>query len=405
MNPSLKRMMIPAVGVAVLLLGLVYAFWPRAVPVDIALAERGPMQVTIDDEGETRVKEKYLVSAPLPGRVLRFDGDVGDEVVAGGTPLATIRPSDPAFLDVRTRSELEAAVKAAEAARTQTIAEVERLQAAFDFAEAEYERARPLAEQGTISQSRLDRALMEMRTQAAALQTAQANLSVSDFELERARAALLDPGEPGSAAHGACCFIVTAPVNGRILQILQESEAVVTAGAPLVEIGDPSELEIVSDLLSADAVLTTPGDSVIIDDWGGDGTLAGVVKRVEPFGFTKISTLGIEEQRVNVIIDFVDGHDRWQRLGHGYRVDVNIVVWRAEDVLRVPLSALFRDGDSWAVFAVVDGRAELTRIEVGHMNSHSAEILAGLDAGAPLILHPSDRIEEGVRVIARGGPD
>lgn len=401
MPPRFKKMLIPAFGVAAVILGLAYAFWPRAVPVDIGVAQRGPMQVAIEDEGETRVKEKYLVSAPLPGRVLRFDGKVGDQVRANGTPLASIRPSDPAFLDVRTRSELEAAVKAAEAARTQTSAEVERLQAAFDFAEAEYERARPLAEQGTISQSRLDRALMEVRTQAAALQTAKANLNVSDFELERARAALLDPGSPGSAAHGACCFVVMAPVNGRILRILQQSEAVVSAGAPLVEIGDPSELEIVADLLSTDAVLASPGDPVIIDDWGGEGVLRGVVKRVEPFGFTKISTLGIEEQRVNVVVDFMDDHDKWQRLGHGYRVDVNIVIWRSEDVLQVPLSAVFRDGEGWAVFSVTDGRVQTTPVEIGHMNSHTAEILSGLDMGQQLVLHPSDRIVDGIRVVAR----
>lgn len=401
MNSLVRKWMFPALAGGLVVAGLVYAFWPQPVPVDISFVDRGALTVTVEDEGETRVRENYLVSAPLPGRVLRFDGDVGDPVQAGVTPLATIRPSDPAFLDQRTRSELEAAVKAAEAGRTQTAAELAKLEAAFDFAEAEYMRAKPLAEQGTISQSRLDRALMEMRTQAASVQTATANLAVRDFELERARAALLDPGAPASTPPDTCCFIVTAPVSGRILRILHESESVVTAGTPLIEIGDPADLEIVADLLSTDAVQASEGDAVIIDDWGGGRPLNGVVKRVEPFGFTKVSTLGIEEQRVNVVIDITDPHDDWQRLGHGYRVDVRIVIWHAEDVLLVPLSAIFRQGQDWAVYVVEDGYATMKRIEVGRMNTHLVEVLGGLQEDNAIILHPGDRVTDGTPVTSR----
>lgn len=397
----LRKWSVPALTGLLLIIGLVYAFRPQPVAVDFGTVFLGPMMVTVDDEGETRVRENYLVSAPLPGRVLRFSGNAGDAVVAGETPIAVIRPSDPAFIDIRTRGELEAAVRAAEAARTETGAELERLKAAYEFANAEYERAKPLAESGTISQSRLDRALMEVKTQAAAVQTAQAHLNVRDYELERARAALLNPGDPGAVSPESCCLTINAPVSGNILRILQESESVVNAGAPLLEIGDPSDLEIVSDLLSMDAVLVSVGDPVIIEDWGGNETLAGVVRRVEPFGVTKVSTLGIEEQRVNVIIDLIDPHEKWNRLGHGYRVDVRIVVWQKEDVMRVPLSAMFRQGDQWSVFAVSEDRAYAVPIEVGQINDRFAEIVSGLTAGQTVVLHPSNRISDGVRVIAR----
>jgi len=401
MPVTIRKWLFPSVITSLVLFGLIYAFWPTPVPVDLGSATRAPMTVTVDDEGETRVKEVYLVSAPLPGRVLRFSGNVGDIVVAGETPLAIIQPSVPTFLDSRTRGELEAGVKAAEAGRTLAEAELGRLQAHYDFAKAEYERAKQLADRGTISRSRLDRALMEVRTQAAALQTAQANFSVRDYELQRTKAALVNPNDPQAASDGSCCLTIDAPVNGRILRILQESESVAAAGTPLIEIGDPADLEIVVDLLSTDAVLTSIGDVVIVDDWGGSAPLAGIVRRVEPFGFTKISALGIEEQRVNVIIDFTDPYEQWRRLGHGYRVDVKIVLWQNPDVLQVPLSALFRHQGGWALFAVTDGRAQLTPVSIGHINTRSVEILQGVAEEATIILHPSDRVMEGVRVIGR----
>ena len=396
-----RKWAVPAFATLLLIFGLIYAFWPRPVPVDLAVVERGPMQVTTDDEGETRVTEYYLVSAPLAGRVLRFNGDVGDSVVAGQTPLATIRPTAPAFLNVRTRSELEASVKAAEAAKKQSETELERLIAMHNFAVVEYHRALMLAETDAIPASQLDRAYMEMNVQEAATKSARATFYVRDFELERARAALINPVDPQTTKSGTCCFIVKAPVGGRILRILQESESVVNAGTPLVEIGDPSDLEIVADYLSNKAVLISQGDPVIIEDWGGDTLLTGKVRLVEPFGFTKVSTLGIEEQRVNVIIDFADPYEKWQRLGHGYRVDVRVVIWQADDVIHVPLGALFRHEGKWAVFAVTDKRAHIVPIKVGHMNTNAAEVLSGLMAGQQIVLHPSNRVSDGSRINQR----
>ncbi len=383
--------------------GLAYAFRPQPVPVDMAVAETGSLIVTVADDGETRVREVYLVSSPLPGQVLRFEGDVGDTVVAAETVLANILPTQPTFLDARTRSELEAAVQGAEAAMALARAELARTQAQVDFAETEFRRAERLFERGNVSEAALDRARMELHTEEAALLTSRAGLSMSEFELETARASLIRPTVEGGATdqQAGCCYAVRAPVDGKILRIFHESEGVVDAGAPLIEIGDPGDLEIVVDLLSSDAVQVAQDAEAFIEGWGGGERLAGHVRRVEPYGFTKTSALGIDEQRVNVIVDFDEPADRLRLLGHGYRVEVAIVVWRGDDVLKVPVGALFRTGGDWALFVVEDGRAVLRKIEIGHMNGTQAEVLGGLEVGETVLLHPSDRIADGVLVAAR----
>lgn len=403
MRQFMKKWTVPGAALLLLALGLTYAFWPKPVAVDFGTVSRAPMLVTISGEGETRIRDEFVVSAPIAGQLRRFDGEVGDPVVAGESIVARINPTEPGLRDIRTRAELDAAVKAAEAARELAAADVDRLQAEYDYAQSEFERSENLADRGILSQAALDQAEMQMRTQFAALNTARANLKVREFELEVARTRLLDPETALSVeADQDCCFTVTAPVTGAILQVFQQSEAVVASGTPLIEIGDPRDLEIVVDLLSTDAVRIAPGYDVLIEGWGGSDTLAGKVRRIEPFGFTKISALGIEEQRVNVVIDFADPPERWSRLGHGYRVEVRIIEWRGEDVLQVPLSTLFRVEGDWALFKVEGGRAELSRVEVGHMNQQTAEILSGLEEGETVILFPSDRIESGVRVTARG---
>lgn len=402
MAQFLKRWWAAALAVIVMAGGLTYAFWPRPVMVSLGTAEHGAMLVTVEDEGETRVKEVYTISAPLAGRVARFGGHVGDDVVAGETVVASIRPTEPTLRDARTQSELEAALKAAKAARDLAKAEVVKAKAARDFAESEFRRARELAARGTISTSALDRARMETRTQDAAVETARASLRVREFEVQTAAAALANPASNGKGPDSAsCCFEVRAPVSGTILKVYQESEAVVSAGTPLVEIGDPADLEIVVDLLSTEAVGVSPGDEVLIEDWGEPRTLEGRVRRIEPLGFTKVSALGIEEQRVNVIVDFVDPPEKRKRLGHGYRVLAKIVQWRGDDVLTVPLSALFRVDDKWALFRVEDDRAHQVLVEVGHMNGRLAEIRSGIKTGDTIVLHPSDTVRDDTRVMAR----
>lgn len=393
-------------AIVVALWAAIYVLRPRPIPVDVAPIGRGPLTVTVADDGETRVREVYLVSAPLPGRVLRFAGDVGDTVVANDTIIASILPSDPILLDARRRSELESQLEAAEAGRALATAEVTRIEAELEYARSDFERARALAARGIVSRSELDRARKDARTREAALQTTRAALRVRDHELATVRALLMDPATGTQGAADArqtdgCCLEVRAPVSGRILRIFHESEGVVAAGAPLVEVGEPTDLEIVLDLLSTDAVRVTAGDTAMIERWGGDGILTGLVRRVEPYGFTKVSALGIEEQRVNVIIDITDPIEKWQRLGHGYRVDVQIVLWREASVLRVPVAALFREQDAWAAFTVEDGRARLRTLELGKMNERYAQVLDGLTERETVILHPSDRVLEDVRVVAR----
>lgn len=403
MKQALRRILIWGVLGGLVLAGIVYAFLPQPVPVDFAVLARGALDVTIGDEGYTRVTDVYVVSAPLPGRVKRIERQVGDAVVAHVTVLAVVQETEPVFLDARAKRRAEAVVKAAEAALTLAQADVSRAEAELDFARAELDRARVLVDRKTVSQAAFDRAQLAFRTREAELATARAALDVRRFELETASAALIEPAGAAAdeAQSEACCIEVRAPVSGRVLKLLHESEGVVEAGAPLIEIGDVRDLEIVVDLLSTDAVQIVEGAAVDIVRWGGDASLAGTVRRIEPYGFTKVSALGIEEQRVNVIIDFVGDAKAWAQLGHGYRVEARISVWRGEDVLKLPLSALLRESDRWAAFVAVDGRAQLRYVDIGHSNGLEAEVLDGLAAGDRVVLHPSDRIADGVAIAAR----
>jgi HlyD family secretion protein len=402
MGGSWRRTLILAAIGALVAAVLVYAFLPQPVPADLAEVSRGALRVTVDDEGRTRVKEVYVVSAPVAGRVLRIDRHVGDPVTAGETVLATIQPTAPTFLDLRGKRQAEAAVHAAEAALQLAEAELVRAQADLEFARSDLARARKLASGDTISQKALDNAKRDFKTSEAAVAAAEATLRVKSFDLETARATLIEPGsEVAAGPEENCCVSVRAPVDGRVLRLVQESEAVIAAGAPLVEIGDPRDLEIVVDLLSRDAVRIREGAEVAIDEWGGERVVGGRVRRIEPTGFTKVSALGIEEQRVNVIIDFTDPPERWKSLGHGYRVEARIVVWQDENVLKVPVSALFRNGEDWAVFVVSETRAHLRKVTVGQRNSFVAQVVEGLEAGERVVLYPSDRIFDGVAVTAR----
>ncbi len=382
------------------ILGLVLAFWPRPVVVDMTEIQRGELIVTIEDEGRTRVHDIYTLSAPVAGHMRRIDLHVGDPVVARETIVANIEPIDPAFLDPRSEAQARADVNAAESAETLARAAVEQAEAELDFAAREHNRAVQLAEQGTISERALDEAERTFRTQRAALATRVAALDVRTYELERARAALVTPADQ-TRPQDCACVAIRAPVNGSVLRVLQQSEMVLTPGTPLVEIGDPRDLEIVVDLLSSDAVNAEAGQRVIIERWGGELTLEGRVRLVEPYGFTKVSALGIEEQRVNAIIDITSAAESWSRLAHGYQVDVRIVLFEQAATLKVPLLALFRDGDDWAVFVDSDGRAQRRQVTLGRRDRLEAEVLSGLEAGDRVVLHPSDRVRHGVRISAR----
>ena len=400
--------------VGILVLGLIVAglawfAWPRPLSVDLATVVKGPIEVTADDDGRTNVRHIYTVSAPVAGKVLRIShpmGErgpslhVGDQVTANETVVALMQPTPPSFIDVRSHDQLEAEVIAADAAIQQQEAEVRRLQAALDFSRTEFERAQTLSRTQTISAQAFDKAKFDVATNEAALASAKAQIDVRRSLRASLAARLMDPTNITASIESACCVRVLAPASGRVLKIIQDSEAVVVSGAPLVDIGDPFDLEVVADLLSTDAVQIKVGAPVRIDGWGGS-VIRGKVVRVDPAGFLKVSALGIEEQRVRVTIDFADPPETWSRLGHDYRVIVHVAIWSADDALTAPVSALFRKGDEWAVFAVENGRARTTIVKIGHRNNRVAEILAGLPAGAQVVVHPSDRISDGSRIARR----
>jgi HlyD family secretion protein len=398
---KLRRRLVPFI-VVLLLAGLLgYAFWPRPAEADLARAVRGPLRVTVDEDGKTRIRERYMVSAPLTGRLQRVALHAGDRVTAGKTLLASIEPCDPALLDARARAEAEARVESAEATQRQAGAKLERDRTAHDHAAGEVRRTHRLLPTGGASQQDYADALNKERLAREELKTAQFAVQVADFELKVARAALKRTRErsPGEAEDWR--FDILSPVSGCVLRVLQESTAVVTPGKEILEVGDPSDLEAAVDVLSSDAVKVVPGAKVSLEHWGGDEPLPGRVRLVEPAGFLKKSALGVEEQRVNVIIDFVGPPARYERLGDAYRVEARIVVWEAEDVLKVPAGALFRQGDDWVVYAVEDGRAQLRRVQTGRSNGLETEVRAGLAEGETVILHPGDKIKPGARVAAR----
>ncbi len=396
----LRRIALGAVVLAIVA-AFAWALWPRPVPVEVAEITRGLLRVTVDDEGKTRVKDVYTVSAPTTGRVLRIVLEPGDPVNRNDTTVAVIQPTVPSFLDVRDRLQIEAQIKAAQAAVGLAEAELRQATAELEFAERELERARSLESRGVVAERTAERAQLDVDTRKAGVARSRANLAVRQRELDQARARRIGPENAPSWEHPEdCCVEVRAPVSGRVLNVIQRSEQVVVAGAPLVEIGAPDDLEVVVELLSTAAVQVRVGAHATIEGWGG-APLTATVTRIEPSGFTKVSALGIEEQRVRTVLAFKASLEGRSGLGHDYRVTARITVYEVPEALRVPQGALFRRGEQWAVFVVRDGRAEVAELEIGQRNPSYAEALEGLQEGDRVILHPSDRVAEGVRVELR----
>jgi HlyD family secretion protein len=381
-------------AIAVVALLLAVGLWPRAIEIDAATVERGPMQVTIDEEGETRVRERFVVSAPVMGRVERIELEPGDPVVRGKTIVARVTPAAAPLIDLRTQAELRAAAEAAKAAVGQARAERARAIAALARAQSTVRRLDALLKTGAISSDELEAAQTTLQTTEEAVRASEYTVARAEHELELALARL----KPSSA--GGRTVDVVAPVDGVVLKRLRESASVVPVGEPLLEIGDPGSLEIVSDLLSTDAVRVSPGDTVSIEQWGGNEALEGRVRRVEPSGFMKVSALGVEEQRVNVIIDFAD-EGELARIGDGYRVEVRIEIWRDPAALKVPVGSLFRRGEDWATFLVADGRARLQLVTLGQRNDREGQVLKGLSEGQTVVLFPPDTLADGARVAVR----
>lgn len=384
--------------------GLTAAFWPQADFVDLGEVSRGPIMVTVDEEARTRVHAAYVVSTPIAGRLLRTNLVPGDPVVKGETVVARMLPINPAALDKRTLEQAKAGIAAAEAALRVSEADMLSAMANHDLAKSDLDRARKLFENGTTSKAALDRAERTWRTVEASVDTARAAISMREAEVENAKATLIGLDRSGNAPDASEVIKVLAPISGRVLQVIQQSETVLAAGAPVLELGDiESDLEIVVELLSIDAVRVQPGDRVIIENWGRAQPLNGVVKRIDPWGFTKHSALGVEEQRVNAVIGFSDPPQDRASLGHGFRVETRIVIWENPDALTLPSAALFRDNGNWAVFTVSDGVAHLVMVEVGRNNGVLAEILGGVDLGQKIVLYPSAGLVDAAKVAERAG--
>jgi len=377
-----------------------YGFWPDAVPVDVATIKRGDVVVTVEDEGISQVREVYRVSSPIAGTVQRLPVEVGDDVKKENTVVASILPTVSGFLDDRTVQMRRAAVKAAEASLDLAKAKLERAESMADYWTKQLERLEKLEVGKTITQRTLDETRMEARAHMAAVRSAQAEVNLRERELEQAKAALLDPPAVYSGEKARCCLKVPAPESGVVLEIHNESETVVQPGAPLLDIGDPRDLEIVAELLSRDAVQVKVGARAIINAWGGP-PLEARVRRIDRSGFKEVSALGIEEQRVKVWLDITAPPETWAQLGHDYRVIVRIVINEQTDVLRVPVSALFRRGEDWAVFLREEGSARLRRVTLGARNFDWAQVTDGLAEGEEVILYPSDQLSDGVRVVQR----
>jgi HlyD family secretion protein len=383
-------------AVAVVAVGgvVAVALWPSTVVVDAAPVTRGPLQVTIDASGETRIHDRFIVSAPVMGRVARITLEPGDAVERGVTVIAEMTPEEPPLLDARTTQEAEAAVGAARGLLGRAQTEDAAARTALRQASAELERAQTLWTAGALTRQAYELRGAEQAAADERVRAAGFGVASAEAELARAQARLRRPAGGAKKAP----VRITAPVTGVVLRRMRDSEGVVAPGEALVEIGDPRHLEVKADVLSTDAVGIRPGMPVSIEQWGGATPLRGRVERVDPSGFTKVSPLGVEEQRVGVTIDFENDRDAWTLMGDRFRVEVRIAVWEGRDVLQVPTSALFRTGDQWSVYVVDNGRARRRLIDVGRQTPTATEVTAGLDANTLVVVHPPDTVTDGGRI-------
>jgi HlyD family secretion protein len=389
------RRRLPLLGALVLVALIVIGLWPRAVPVEASVVTRGPLVVTVDEEGMTRVKNRYVVAAPVAGQLRRIDWKAGAPVEAGKTVLAVLETSGADFLDARSQIQAEGRVRAAEAAREAAVAQRARAAAAGRMFAADFQRLQQLRQERVASTQEFETAQMRHETAAQDERAAEFAVKVAEFELEQAKA-LLTRGQ--SPANNAEPLVITSPVNGKILRVFQESARVVPAGFSLLEVGDPTDLEVRIEVLSRDGVAVRPGARVMLEQWGGPEPLQARVRLVEPSAFTKISALGVEEQRVYVVADFVDPLERRATLGDSYRVEARIVTWETDNATRAAAGALFQRAGVWQAFVNDGGRARLRTVKVGRTNGVQSEVLDGLHEGERVIVYPGDQVSDGARV-------
>lgn len=393
---------------AVVVAGIGYGLMPRPVPADLEHATRGELRVTVNEDGKTRIKDRYLVSSPLSGQLLRVELEPGDSVVAMKTVIAQLQPDLPGNLDVRTLMQAEAKYKMSELTLQKATLTEQTAQKAMLNAQKHLDRMQKLKLNKAATDEDLEAAELDDSRRREEYNASKLAVDIARFEMEWARLAMWQVQPPTSQDDSAGAtpdakqnYDIFAPISGKVLRKLKESATPITAGTSIVEVGDPQRLEMEIDVLSSDAVQIPPQARVIVNAWGGEHPLHGIVRVVEPAAFTKISALGVEEQRVYVIVDLIDPPEKRTTLGDGYRVEAEIVLWENDNVLKVPTSALFRKGIQWSVFKVVDGRARQQAVEIGHRNGLEAEVLKGLSEHDTVIVHPSDRIADGVAVSVR----
>jgi HlyD family secretion protein len=395
MRFSIKTLLLSVMVIALVIVGYL-SLNPTAIEVEFATAKVGPLRVAVSEDGKTRIREKYTVSAPVSGRISRIELNPGDHCNEQ-TLLAVILPSAPAILDARARAEANARVQAAQSAVERAKSNGEQAKINFDLNESKFERAKKLMSSEAVSRDEYDIAKAELLASEQAIQTTRFDQEIATFELEMAKAAVSQFNDD-SAEPSAEPFEIYSPISGRVLRVIQESSAVVTVGTPLIELGDPSNLEIEIDVLSTDAVRIKPGSEMMVEHWGGGSPLKGYVRVVEPAAFTKISSLGVEEQRVNVIADFNEPPERIVSLGDGYRVEASITVNELDKALLVPNSALFRHQRAWHVLSIVADKAVLQPVTIGLQNDAQTQIISGLNDGDRVIVYPSDTLKPGTRV-------
>ncbi len=399
MRAEVRRKILIMTVAAVVVLGLVYGFLPKPVAVDMTVAKRGPLLVTVEEEGRTRVKDRFVISAPVAGYLKRIELEVGN-TVRRGQRVAVLEPLRSTVLDPRSRAEAEAVVASAKANLNAAKEKARAAAADAVYARERNIRMKKLSEGGFIAKDDLEQSDAEAKKAEATQLSAEAAVTAAQSDLARAESTLRYSAAERTGGTDKTVK-VTAPVSGRVLKLHRESEGVVNSGDPLIDIGNPRSLEVKSEVLSADAVKIRTGTPVIFERWGGVEPLKGRVRVVEPAGFTKVSSLGVEEQRVLVIADFTSSGAVWEGLGDGYRLDASFIIWEGTDVLQVPASTLFRSGDKWGLFCIENRRARLRMVEVGHRNGLSAEITGGLKEGEAVVSHPDDTVKDGVRVKIR----
>ena len=388
------------IGLAVVIVSvLTYGFLPRAKLVDVTTVTKEPLQVSVMEEGKTRVIDRFIISAPVAGYIRRLELDVGD-AIKQGQQIVNLDPLRPHVLDERSRAEAKARVAAAKAALLAAEQNASAAEATMELAKEEYRRIKDLRKKQLVSQDEEDRASANARATVAAQRSAEFSVEVARHELGAARTILAYSAAKNTGDVSEHVDI-TAPINGSILKVYRKSEGVVEAGAPLIEVGNPKALEVEVDVLSADAVRIKPGMLVLFERWGGVDPLKGRVRKVEPVGFTKISALGVEEQRVLVIVDITSDPKEWESLGDKYRVEARFVLWEQDNVLQIPTSALFRFQNDWAVFVLDSDRAYRRTINIGRQNGLMAQILDGLAENEKIIVYPDDTLSDGTKVKIR----